>query len=303
MPLSVSSTPEVVVIGGGPAGLQATLTVARVHRGVVLVDTGEGRNAPAHQMHNLVTRDGTPPAEFRRIAREELTAYPTVRVHDGRVGRVRDITEDGVLAFAVELEDGSQLLARRVVLATGMRDELPDVPGLAELWGDLVVQCPFCHGHELAGRPVAVLGAGGAAHTAGIMRPVASEVVVLADGEELPEDPGVAVRTERVRRVERRGDGVRVVLAAGEPLDVAGILVTTTARQAAPFAEQLGLELNPSGAVRVDEHGRTSLAGVYAAGDLAHVPVLATPVPSVAQALAAGSMAGGCVVADLVDGR
>lgn len=298
------ATSEVVVVGGGPAGLQATLTLGRVHRQVVLVDEGEGRNASAGHMHNLVTRDGVPPGEFRRIAREELAGYPTVQVLDGRALGVRDVTGDGDgdPAFVVELEHGGQLRTRRVVLATGMRDQLPQVPGLAELWGTLVVQCPFCHGHEMAGRPVAVLGADAAVHTAGIMRAVASEVVVLTDGAELPEDPGASVRTERVRRLEPEGDQVRVVLAGGEPVVVAGIFVATTAVQATPFAEQLGLVLNPSGGVRVDEHGRTSRPGVYAAGDLAHVAALEAPVPSVVQALAAGSMAAGCVVADLVDG-
>ncbi|MGC5585049.1 NAD(P)/FAD-dependent oxidoreductase [Ornithinimicrobium sp. W1665] len=295
-------TPEVIVVGGGPAGLQATLTLARVHRQVVLLDDGQGRNASAGHLHNLITRDGTPPAELRRIAREELAAYPTVEVREVRADRVRDLTADGEPAFVVELEDGSHLRTARVVLATGVRDELPPIPGLAELWGDLVVQCPFCHGHELAGRRVGVLGAGAAAHTARIMRPVASEVLVLADGDELPEDPGAVVRTEEVCRLERLGDEVRVVFAQGEPVVLAGIFVATTSVQATPFAEQLGLALNPSGAVRVDEHGRTSLPGVYAAGDLAHVPALATPVPSIAQAVAAGSMVGGCVVANLVDG-
>lgn len=298
---------EVVVVGGGPAGLQATLTLARVHRDAVLVDAGEGRNAPAPHVHNLVTRDGTPPGEFRRIAREELRSYPTVEVLDGRVARISPLTATGgeseVTAYLVELEDGTLLRARGIILATGVRDELPDVPGLQDLWGDLAAHCPFCHGHEFAGRRVAILGAGPAAHLARMLRPVVDEVVVLTDGQEAPDDlPRFIdeVVTEKVEAVERNGDGVRVRLSSGETLQAAGLFLPTTLRQAAPFAEQLGLGLNSSGCARVDANCRASLPRIYAAGDMAHVEALPMPMTSVAQAIASGALAGATAVADLV---
>lgn len=309
---TTSSSPDpsvraVAVIGGGPAGLQAALTLGRVHRDVVLIDAGEGRNSPASEMHNLITRDGTPPAEFRRLAHADLAAYPTVEVRHARVSAVADLTDPqwpGETRFRVGLADGSTVTARRVLLATGVRDELPDVPGLADLWGDLVAHCPFCHGHEFAGQKVAVLGAGPAGHLPALLAPVAGQVVVLANGEELAGPLDVPVLPEPVSGVRRHGDGVRVSLASGESVDVAGIFVGTALTQTAPFAEQLGLELNPSGCVRVDERGRTSLAGVYAAGDMAHVPALPMPMASVAQAVAAGALAGASMVADsLADPR
>lgn len=288
---------EVVVIGGGPAGLQAALTVARVHRDVVLLDAGEGRNAPASHMHNLVTRDGIAPEEFRRIARAEVASYPTAQV---RQVRARRVSRDGT-AYLVELEGGQVLRTRSLVLATGVVDELPDVPGLRELWGDLVVQCPFCHGHEMAGGRVGILGAGAARHVGGVMGPVAGEVVVLTDGEQAPAGLDLPVRTERVEAVERHGAGLRVHLHGGGTLDLAGLFVASTTRQAAPFARQLGLECNESTCVRVDEHARTSLPRVYAAGDMAHLASLPAPVQSVAQAIASGAIAGGSAVADPVD--
>lgn len=300
---------EVVVIGGGPAGLQAALSVARVHRDVVLLDAGEGRNAPASHMHNLVTRDGTSPEEFRRIGLREVASYPTAQVLETRVREVAAPgpengggSGDEDTAYLVELEDGSRLTARTLILATGVRDELPDVPGLAELWGDRVVQCPFCHGHELAGRRVGILGTGAAEKLSGIMSRVASEVVVLTDGAELDVALDVPVRTEKVRGVERDGDGLRVLLGSEESLELAGLFVTSTTRQAAPFAAQLGLECNDSTCVRVDEHGRTSLPRVYAAGDMAHLASLPAPVQSVAQAIASGAIAGGSAVADPAGG-
>ncbi len=171
---------DVIVIGGGPAGLQAALTLGRVHRHALLLDSGSYRNAGADHLHNFLTRDGTSPADFRKLAREELAGYPTVEV--------RDVAADHVAAdgdgFVVEV-GGRDLRSRGIVLATGLRDTLPDKPGLAELFGTAVAHCPFCHGHEYAGRPVAILGAGPRAeHLLAIMGPVASRLTVLADGAE-----------------------------------------------------------------------------------------------------------------------
>ena len=142
----------------GPAGLQATLTLARVHRTVLMVDSGSYRNDPATHMHNVVTHDGTPPAEFRAAARKELAAYDTATVRDGR-GHLggRDARSDLGGGFVVALGD-EVVRARGIVLATGVVDTLPDKPGLEELFGSVVAHCPFCHGHEFAGRHVGILG-------------------------------------------------------------------------------------------------------------------------------------------------
>ncbi|HRD61123.1 MAG TPA: NAD(P)/FAD-dependent oxidoreductase, partial [Nocardioides sp.] len=171
---------DAVVIGGGPAGLQATLTLARVHRRVLMVDSGSYRNDPAGHMHNVVTHDGTPPAEFRAAARKELAAYDTATVRDAAVS---SIAVQGA-GFRVALGDET-VEARGVVLATGVADVLPDKPGLAELFGSVVAHCPFCHGHEFAGGHVGVLGVAGAGHLPGLVGPIASRVTVFTDGEEL----------------------------------------------------------------------------------------------------------------------
>jgi thioredoxin reductase len=288
---------DAIVIGGGPAGLQATLTLARVHRRVLMLDSGRYRNDPAAHMHNVVTHDGTPPADFRAAARKDLAAYDTVTVRDVAATAVRP---DGDL-FAVEIGD-EVITSRGLVLATGVRDTLPDKPGLAELFGGVVVHCPFCHGHEFAGRPVGVLGVTGAGHLPGILGPVASRVTVLTDGAELEAvlPAGVAVRTEPVTGVCASPVGARVSFAAGPDEEVAGLYVSTTLTQSAPFAEQLGLAMLPSGCVEVDAMGRTSLPGVHAAGDLAHVSALPMPMASVMAAAAAGQVAAGALVAYLL---
>lgn len=278
---------DLVIVGGGPAGLQAALTAGRVHRRVVLLDAGEGRNAPASHMHNVLTRDGTPPARFREIAAAELTAYPTVEQRAARVSAVVDESaQEGPTRFRVELEDGGGVTGRTLLLATGARDDLPPIDGLAPLWGDVAAACPFCHGHEFAGKRVAVMAGEASAHLVPLLAPITDDLVVI--------DPTDVVS------VERHGEGARLHTRRGGVEDVAGIFLRPEARQGAPFAEQLGLRLNDSGFTWIDERGRTSRRGVYAAGDAAHIEALPMPMPSVVGALAAGLMAAATVVADLL---
>lgn len=295
---------DAVVIGGGPAGLQAALTLGRMHRSVVLLDSGAYRNAPVEHLHNFATHDGRDPAEFRALARADLAAYSTVSVR--QVAATSVAASD--VGFTVELADGSALTARRLVLATGVRDTLPDKPGLTELFGTVAAHCPFCHGHEYAGGHVALLGAGPhAERLAGMLGPIAGRLTVLADG--VPVEPaladtltraGVTVRTEPVTGFCRSAAGATVSFAEGPAEEVAGLFVTTAFAQSAPFAEQLGLDLLPSGCVRVDEFQRTSLPGVYAAGDLAHLEALPMPMSAVLTSAAAGLVAASAVVQDLV---
>jgi thioredoxin reductase len=288
---------DAIVIGGGPAGLQATLTLARVHRRVLMLDSGRYRNDPASHMHNVVTQDGAPPAEFRAAARKDLAAYGTVTLREEQVAAVRP---DGDV-FSVEV-GGELVTAHGIVLATGVRDTLPDKPGLAELFGGVVAHCPFCHGHEFAGRPIGILGVAGAGHLPGILGPVVSRITVLTDGAELEVDlpSGVAVRTEPVTGVCASPVGARVSFETGPDEEVAGLYVSTAISQAAPFAEQLGLATLPSGCVEIDAMGRTSLPGVHAAGDMAHVSALPMPMASVMAAAASGQVAAAALVARLV---
>ncbi|WP_235915687.1 NAD(P)/FAD-dependent oxidoreductase [Puerhibacterium puerhi] len=308
---------DAVIVGGGPAGLQAALTLGRMHRSVLLLDSGSYRNDWAEHMHNVVTHDGTPPAEFRAAARKDLAAYDTVEVRDAAVATIARAGAqhdgDGAGAddgdrFRVDLEDGTAVTARAVLLATGLRDTLPDVPGLEELFGTVAAHCPYCHGHEFSGTPVAVLGSGPhVAKVAFLVERIASRVVVLADGEELDagvrrvlDHAGVAVRPEPVTGVRREGDGARVTFASGPDELVGGLFVAPTTAQAAPFAEQLGLTTLPSGCVEVDPFGRTSEAGVFAAGDMAHTAALPMPQAAVLAAAAAGLTAATGVDAHLL---
>src|SRR5918992_5339631 len=147
---------DVIVVGGGPAGLAAAMTFGRALRSALVIDSGEPRNAPAREMHNFISRDGTPPSELRRITRQELERYSTVELRDATVVSATPV---GDSAFEIRLADGTVERGRRLVLATGLVDELPPVDGLAELWGRGVFHCPYCHGFEIRDTALAVLGA------------------------------------------------------------------------------------------------------------------------------------------------
>lgn len=273
---------DAVVIGGGPAGLQAALTLGRMHRDVVLLDSAAYRNAPAEHMHNVITHDGRPPADFREMARSDLVSYETVEVREASATAVRQ-TDDG---FETVLSDGSALVSGAVVLATGVRDVLPDVPGLAEAFGRVAHHCPFCHGHELAGRTIAVQDGPRADHLVTMLGRISADVHVVS----APIEKIVADGDEALLTVE------------GEELRVGGVFVASGFEQAAPFAGQLGLAVLDSGCVEVDAMGRTSVPGVYAAGDMAHTRDLPMPMASVLCAAAAGQVAAGACVADSVTG-
>lgn len=296
---------DAVVIGGGPAGLQAALTLGRMHRTVLVLDSGEYRNAPADHLHNFVTHDGTPPAEFRAAARADLAAYSTVTLCETTATWVKASDDND---FRVELADGSAVGSRRLVLATGVRDTLPDKPGLDQLFGTVAAHCPYCHGHEYAGRHIAVLGS--ALHTAQVallVSRIASRLTILADGAEPDEETaallarsGLPVEPREVRGFEPDGDGAVVRFADGGSVEIGGLFVATSWEQSAPFAADLGLALLPSGCIEVDAMGRTSLPGVYAAGDLAHVAALPMPLSSVLCAAAAGQVAAAALDRDLL---
>jgi thioredoxin reductase len=265
---------DAIVIGGGPAGLQAALTLGRMHRSVLLLDSGEYRNGTVEHAHNYATHDGIAPAEFRRLARADLAAYDTVEV------RVQDGEE-----FIVHLA-GTSERAAAVVLATGVRDALPNVPGLAEAWGKEIAACPFCHGHETAGQRVAL----------DLEGPHLDRLTAMLGriGAELVNVHG------RVKSIARVDGGLDLTLDDGSTLNVGGMFVAPTFSQSAPFAAQLGLELNDSGCIRVDALQATSVPGVFAAGDAAHVPDLPMPMSSIITSQAAGMVAGAASVQHLL---
>lgn len=297
---------DVIIVGGGPAGLAAALTLGRSRRRTLVLDAGEGRNAPAAAVHNFLTRDGTPPAELRRVARAQLAGYPEAEVRDAAVADVVR-TADG--AFRVEQAGGGAVEGRRLLLATGVVDELPDVPGLAPLWGRSALHCPYCHGFEVSGRRVAVLGAGPGhvrlalhlLHFTGDVALVTGAAPLPAEQRDLLDAHGIAVRCEPVVRLEGAGARLeRICFEAGGPLERDALFVGGVLRERSGLPEKLGCALLPDRLTEVDEFGRTSVAGVYAAGDMAHRATVPMPVAAVVAAAAAGTVAGAALDQDLL---
>ncbi|MDY0985332.1 NAD(P)/FAD-dependent oxidoreductase [Microbacterium sp. CFBP9023] len=295
---------DAIVIGAGPAGLQAALTLGRMHRPTLLLDSGEYRNGTVLHMHNVIANDGTPPAEFRATARAQLAEYSDIDVRD--VGAQTVTGSEG--SFVVRLADGETVETRHVILATGVADDLPDIPGLQDLWGTKAFSCPFCDGHEHAGRSIGILGpAPRADHLIGLLGRIVGDITVFpveqpfsADETRTLEGLGVRVSAEPVAALAPEAADVRITTASTAHT-VAGVFVASgSLRHRAPFADQLGLELLPSGSIEIDDFGRTSQPGVFAAGDLAHRASLPGPMASVLLASAAGQMAAVGVIQSLM---
>ncbi|SEG82169.1 Thioredoxin reductase [Nonomuraea solani] len=284
---------EVIVVGGGPAGLSAALVLGRQRRRVLVVDAGRPRNAPAAEMHMFLGRDGGSPAKLLADGRTEVSAYPTVELRQGRVSSA----EGRSGGFMLTLEDGERAEASRLVLASGLTDEPAAIPGLAERWGKSVYHCPFCHGYETNGKVLAVIGNGFEAMLAAYVADRYSDDVVLCTNgpSALPEPVAAAVKACGVQVIETPLAGIE-----GE-LDVLTLTFTdgtTLAREAVyhraatrpntDLAVQLGCALLADGCVEVDEYGKTSVPGVYAAGDAAHLKAVPDPVTLVGPSAADG---------------
>lgn len=296
---------DVAVVGGSAAGLATALQLSRQRRSVVVVDSGEPRNAPASAMHSYLGHEGRPPADFLRIAREEVRSYGT----EVLTGRVADVVREDD-RFRVELTSGHVVRARRLVAATGLDDELPAVPGLAEHWGGAVIHCPFCHGYEARdGRIVALVTAPMGLHPIPLLRQLTDSLTVIVHEGVDPEEPqlktlrdaGVTVVVSPAERVldDPAGTLAGVRLADGTEVAADTILVGTRLHaRVAPFAG-LGLTAtdHPSGvATHVEADamtGATAVPGVYAVGTLSE------PMLQVLPTAAAGSRVGGMVGFDL----
>ncbi|OCC13006.1 NAD(P)/FAD-dependent oxidoreductase [Streptomyces sp. PTY087I2] len=304
---------DVVVVGGGAAGLSGALALGRARRSVLVIDAGEPRNAPASHVHNYLGRESTPPAELLAIGRGEAAGYGA-EIVEGRVASAEKLPEDGAgePGFRVVTEDGRSVEARRLLVTTGLVDELPPVPGLAERWGREVLHCPYCHGHEVADRPIGVLATGPlAVHQALMWRQWSDDVTLfLHTGPEPTEEEyeqlaarGIAVVDGEVTDLEVADDRFTgVTLASGRvvPREALVVQARFTARSA--VLESLGLEpvaQEMAGAVigtyiPTDPTGATEVPGVWAAGNVTRL------TEQVIGAAAAGLMAAGAVNGDLI---
>ncbi|WP_042938551.1 NAD(P)/FAD-dependent oxidoreductase [Rhodococcus sp. AW25M09] len=268
-------TYDTVVIGGGPAGLSAATLLARARRRVIVVDAEEPRNALADHVHNFLSRDGSTPHELLRAGRQEVLRFGG-EVLQGNVTRIDD-------GFAVRLGDGAVLDSRSVLVATGLRDDLPDIPGVQEQWGSGVLHCPYCHGYEVRDQPIAVVGGSNrpfTIHQASLIRQWSKDVVFFTNGVELTEDERLRldarsvgiVDTPVARVVVSDGTVTGIELADGTVVPRAVVFVGPTFVPNDSLLTRIGCTRLENGWVATDPTGLTSVEGLWAAGNVSDSP-------------------------------
>lgn len=288
---------DVIVVGGGYAGMAAALQLVRARRNVLVIDAGKRRNRFAHESHGFLSQDGVDPATIAATARRQLEAYPTLHWRDGTALSAAGSTD----AFTVETSDGERHEGRRILIATGLSDTLPAIPGMAERWGRHVLHCPYCHGYELNRGDVGVIATSPLSQHQAQLLTEWGRTTFLLNGAFSPtaeerahiESRGIVIEATPIARIEGAAD---VRLADGRLLSFAGLFTAPQCGPSTPLGETLGcdLETTPFGTQIRTEMKQTSIPGVFACGDVAHVP------HSISLAVADGALAGAMVHRSLV---
>ncbi|MFB7187318.1 NAD(P)/FAD-dependent oxidoreductase [Streptomyces sp. NPDC056178] len=287
---------DVVVVGAGAAGLNAALLLGRARRKVVVIDAGEPRNAPASHMHGFLSRDGLPPAALLDLGRAEIARYGVQLIH----GQVDQIDH----GYYVRMAGGVVLKARRVLIATGLRDELPDIPGVRERWGKDLLHCPYCHAYEVRDQPLAVLGTHpGAVHQALLLRQWSDDIIffphtldLTAQDRERLAACGLRLVEGEIKQLVVDGDrlrGIELVDGRAVPRAAAFLFPRPVAHDG--LLTQLGCDKDDNGWITTDRTGRTSVVGVWAAGNVVD------PRAQVVAAAGMGSAAAFAINTDLLD--
>lgn len=264
---------DVIIVGAGPAGLSAALILGRCRRRVLICDSGKPRNARSHALHGFLTRDGIEPAEFLRIGREQLRMYETVELQDVKVTDAQRNRE----GFELTLNNGERVRSRKLLLATGVVDDIPKIEGIDEFYGRSVFHCPYCDGWELRDQPLAVYGRG--ENGVGLALELlfwSADLVLCTDGpsEISPEDSqrliqhNISVRDEKIERLDG-DDGVleRVRFVGGTEISVRAMFFSSDNRQASDLPQKLGCDFTDQGCVSTGEYETTNVPGLFVAGD------------------------------------
>lgn len=287
-----SSAFDVIIIGGSYAGLSAAMSLGRSLRKTLVIDAGLPCNRQTPHSQNFLTQDGKAPAEISKTARQQLERYETVHFHAGSAQSGKK-TEDG---FLISTESGEEFEGRKLIFATGIKDQMPEIPGFAATWGISVIHCPYCHGFEHRGRKTGILANGEAAiHLAPLVKNLTGDLTILTNGEAdfSPEQfqkfqsHGIAVLEMEIEEIRhQRGRLEKVVLKDGLELALEAMYASIPFVQHTDIPAALGCEHTEEGFLKVDPFQKTSIPGVYACGDNSN------PLRSVALAVAAGNIAG-----------
>ncbi len=290
---------DVIIVGGSYAGLAAAMSLGRSLRNTLVIDEGKPCNRQTPYSHNFLTHDGHTPQHIAQIAKEQVLAYPSVTWLDGRAVTATK-TADG---FLVHTASGEVFPTKKLILASGIRDLLPTIPGFAACWGISVIHCPYCHGYEFRGKETAILASGDRAfHLAGMVRNLTDKVHLITSSESFDETQLSALARNNIRlhdssiaAIQQNAAQIETVtLANGERLKLDALYAAVPFEQNNDLHVQLGCAENEQGYIQVDGMQKTNIPGVYACGDNSSM------MRSVATAVYTGNLTGAMVNHELV---
>lgn len=292
---------QVIIIGGSYAGLSAAMALGRSLRDVLIIDSGDPCNKQTPRSHNFITQDGQTPAAITQLAKEQVMKYPTVRFINGIVDSVEGT--DG--NFVVHTRSKHHFSAEKILFATGLKDEIPDIKGYAECWGISILHCPYCHGYEVAGKKTGLLASSDHAYEAvKLISNWSPELIIFSNGKheltdkhlEKIEQYGVEIIEKEIMEMKHENGYLRSLLFIdGTEYEIGVIFARPKISQHSSIPELLGCQLNEHGFIEVDEFQKTTIPGIYAAGDMA------TMFRSVPLAVASGTKAGALINAELIN--
>ncbi len=301
-PMNPSPTYDVIIIGGSYAGLSAAMALGRSLRRVLIIDSGKPCNQQTPHSHNFITHDGDTPAEISALALEQVLAYNTVVLKKGLALSATPLESNG---FEVSLTNGEAYTAKKLVFATGMHDEMPAIKGFAECWGISVLHCPYCHGYEVKGVETGIFANGDMAYEfAKLISNWTDKLTVFTNGastlkaEQIAnlKTKGIVLVTKELAEIEHENGKVRSLqFTDGSKQTINAIYARPAMKQHCLIPKQLGCELTEQGLLKVDGFQKTSVKGVYAAGDST------SPLRSVAAAVASGNFAGAALNKEMIE--
>lgn len=292
---------DVIIIGGSYAGLSAAMALGRSLRKVLIIDSGKSCNQQTPHSHNFITQDGEPPQQIAKKAKEQVLNYDSVRYVTALVTHAKKLGNH----FEIETDSGETLQASKLILATGIKDILPEIEGFSECWGISVIHCPYCHGYEFRKQKTAILANGERAfHLASLVHNLSTDVTILTQGAPDFNDEqikklkvhGIKVLEKKLLKIEHENGQVKdLIFHDGDNIDFTAVYASVPFEQHTHLTFQLGIQLSEQGFIQIDSFQKTSIDGVYACGDNC------SPLRAVSQAVAQGTLAGAMVNKELVD--
>lgn len=292
---------EVIIIGGSYAGLSAGMSLGRSLRNTLIIDSGKPCNRQTPHSHNFITHDGKTPKEISELARKQVEAYDTVKFYEGSVVKLRRINAE----FEAEISTGEKFYAKKLILASGLKDIMPDIPGFAECWGISVLHCPYCHGYEVRNEVTGILSDGDMGFDfSKLVYNLTKDLFLLTNGKSVLSseqklklaENNISLVEDEVEKIEHNnGDISKIIFRTGKEISLKALYAKVPFQQNIDVSGDLGCELTEQGFIKVDFMQKTNIPGIFACGDNV------TMMRSVATAVAQGNFTGAVVNKELVE--